>query len=51
MVLIRLHDGVGPLSPAGFTAARAHSDLEHLLLVLLSRIEVADEAAVNLELA
>src|SRR4030095_13787824 len=51
VALIRLHDGFGPLRPAGFAAAGSHSDLQHLLLVLLSWIEVADEAAVNLELA
>ena len=46
--LVRLHDGVGPL---GAGVARADRDLEHLPLAILRRIEVPDEAAVDLELA
>ena len=43
-----LHHGLGPLS---LGKARADGDLEHLVLVLLGRIHVPDEVAVDLELA
>ncbi len=51
VLLIGLHDGFGPIGPARPVAAWAHGDLQHLLLVLLRRIEVPDEAAVDLHLA
>src|SRR5271157_4486505 len=42
VMLVGLHDGFGPFGPSGLTAPRAYSDLQHLLLVLLCWIEVAD---------
>ena len=51
VVLPRLHDGVGPLGPPRPAAARPHGDPQHLVLLLLRRIEVPDEAAVDLHLA
>ena len=51
MVLIGLHDGLGPVGPAGFSSTRANGDLEHLLVFLLRWIKVADEVAVDLKLA
>src|SRR5689334_22429183 len=50
MILISLHDGFSPLVEARLAAAWADGDLEHRLLVLLRRIEIPDEAAVELEL-
>src|SRR6516165_1410917 len=50
-ILIGLHDGFRPIGPLAFAAARADRNLAHLLLVLLCRVEVPDEAAVDLELA
>src|ERR1044072_2698648 len=49
--LPRLHDRVGPLGPTCFTAAWANSNLHHLLVTLLRRIEVSDEATVDRELS
>ena len=50
-MLIGLHDGFRPFGPAGLAAAGADGDLQHLVLVLLCGIVVADEAAVDLHLA
>ena len=51
MLLVSLHNRFGPFGPPRFGAARSDGDLQHLLLVLLGWIEVADEVAVDLELA
>src|SRR5215471_17089658 len=45
------HHGFRPFGEALLSAAGADRDLQHLLVVLLRRIEVPDEAAVTLELA
>src|ERR687885_556624 len=39
-ILVRLHDGLGPLGEARLAAARADGDLEHPLPVRLRRVEV-----------
>src|SRR5215831_19343376 len=46
-----LHYCFCPFGEALLVAARADGDLEHLVVVLLRRIKVPDEAAVTLELA
>ena len=51
VLLVGLHDRFRPFGPPGFSATGADGDLQHLLFVLLCRIEVADKAAVDLELA
>lgn len=50
-MLVGLHDGFGPFSPARFPSAGTHGDLQHVLIFLLLRVVVPDEAAVDLELA
>ena len=46
-----LHDDLGPLGPAWPVAAGTHGDVQHPVgAVLLRRVEVPDEAAVDLEL-
>src|SRR5438270_7421462 len=50
MLLIRLHDGFSPIDEARFRSPGAHGDLQHLVLILLRWIVVADEAAVDLHL-
>src|SRR5271157_100571 len=51
MILICLHDGVRPFGPPRLSSAGAHCYLQHLLFILLSGVEVPDEAAIDLELA
>src|SRR5208337_135566 len=51
VLLISLHDGFGPIGPSRSVTARAYGDFQHVLLILLRRIEVPDEVAVDLHLA
>src|SRR5690242_971889 len=50
-ILPCLHYGFGPFIEPRLAAPRPDGDLEHLLFFLLRRVEVADEAAIDLELA
>ena len=48
VLLVGFHDGFGPVGPALFAAARADGDLQHLVLLRLRRIVVANEVAEDL---